>query len=161
MITSGQHVAGLIRADRVGGFFQPIAQIILLNAELLRTLEIGERREFGIAEAVHLEMSGTADDGGHVFAIDRHLYFTRWQFAHDVDDFFRGQGRGTLFVHIAQDRSRDADIQIRSGKLQAISLGHDQHIGQNRKRRATADDVLYFLQPFEERFFGDSKLHGS
>ena len=46
-------------------------------------------------------------------------------------------------------------------KLQTISLGHDQHVGQDRKRRATADDVLNFLQPFEERFFGDSKLHGS
>ena len=78
-----EDVARFIRRDGVGGFAQPIAQILLSDSDDFRVFKFRQRRKLLFGQAENLEETLAAADRGGILAIDVDLNFAGGQFADD------------------------------------------------------------------------------
>ena len=52
-----------------------------------------------------------------------------------------------------------AHVQVGRGHVDAVPVGLQQDVGEDRQRRARTDDALDLLQAFEELFLAEMKFH--
>src|SRR5262249_5259737 len=147
-----EHVTGFIGRNRIGSFAQTVAQIFLPNRDDFRAFKFRERRKLVLWQTENLKEALAATDRRGIFSIDIDLNLARWQFADDVKNTPRRQGRRSCFVHVRFASAAHANVQVGGCQIEFGLVSLQQNVRKNGQRSASAHYVLNLLQGFEQFF---------
>ena len=154
-----EHITRLITGNGVGSLAQAVFEFSLFHGERTGLFEMREGRIFLLGKTEDFEKTRTAANRGRVFCIHFDDDFGVHQLADDRNELSGRYGDRACLFDSGFDTAADAHIQVGGSEGEAGFIGLKECVGENRERRACADDILDALQSFEQGFFGDCDLH--
>ena len=154
-----EDVTILIGGLGVAHFAEHVAEIVLVDGNRRLSGEIGNGRELISRQSGNLENGTSGGDFHAVFAGEFDNRVAARKGADDGNQFLDWQGDATRRRYGSLDAAADTEIEVGGGQGDRVSLRFDEHVLQNRHRRAVTHDVGDAGEAVEKMISVNLELH--